>query len=182
MLTSSLSASSLVVAVLATLLTTGCVSTANDNSGSAQAVANDKPQASTLLIARLQPADGVQTTLIAENSVKVAFTGNNMFSHDGTGLSARAQQQLKQVANALNETSYVSALVLGHTDSSGQLAYNNKLSKQRAEQVKAFLLQQGVAADQLSAEGRGPAEPIADNKTAQGRAANRRVELIVTFK
>lgn len=171
---------SLSAAVLAALLISGCVSTANDNSEDAATVSNNQ-LASSLFTSRLQPVDGIQTTLLAENSVKVAFSGNNMFSHDGTGLSAQAQQQLAQLARTLNDTPYVNAVVLGHTDSSGQLAYNNKLSQQRAEQVKAFLLQQGVAAQQITAEGRGPAEPIADNKTAQGRAANRRVELVVAF-
>lgn len=168
-------------AVFAALLTSGCVSTANDNPASTT-TADTSQRASTIFSSRLQAADGVQTTLIAENSVKVAFSGNNMFSHDGTGISAQAQQQLAQVAAALNNIPYTNALVLGHTDSSGQLAYNNKLSQQRAEQVRAVLIQQGVAVQQVAAEGRGPAEPIADNKTAQGRAANRRVELIITFE
>lgn len=167
--------------MLAVLLTTGCVSTAKDNSTDAVAVVNESPLASTVFTSRLQPVATVKTSTLSDNSVKVGFGGDTMFSHDGTGLNAQAQQQLTAVANALSALSFNTIMVLGYTDSSGQLAYNNKLSKQRAEQVKAFLVQQGMAATQLVAEGRGPAEPIADNKTAQGRAANRRVELVVTF-
>lgn len=179
--TLSLPTSSLIAAVFAALLTTGCVSTAKDSPDTAQAEVNSNGQAAMLFNTRLQAVDGVQTTAVADNSVKVAFSGNTMFARDGTGLSASSQQQLLQVAVALKESNYSTALVLGHTDSSGQLAYNNTLSQQRADQVRAFLLQQGVSPEQLTAQGRGPAEPIADNNTAQGRAANRRVELIVVF-
>lgn len=166
-------------AVFAALLTTGCVSTAN--SDTTQTALNEPQNASTVFTARLQPVAGLQTSTEADNQVKIAFTGSDMFGRDGAELSAGLQQQLTQVANALSSLTFKHALVLGHTDSSGKLAYNNKLSQQRAQQVEAFLLEHGIAANQLSAEGRGPAEPIADNATASGRAANRRVEVIVAF-
>ena len=166
-------------AVFAALLTTGCVSTAN--SDPKQTVVNEPQNGSTVFAARLQPVVGLQTSIQADNQVKIAFNGSDMFSHDGATLSAGLQQQLTQVANALSSLSFSHAMVLGHTDSSGKLAYNNKLSQQRAQQVKAFLLERGLPANQLSAEGRGPAEPIADNATAEGRAANRRVEVVVAF-
>jgi OmpA-OmpF porin, OOP family len=67
--------------------------------------------------------------------------------------------------------------VQGHTDSTGTLAYNNKLSDKRAQAVKAFLITKGVPADRLEAKGYGPKDPIATNKTAEGRALNRRVSL-----
>ena len=116
--------------------------------------------------------DEGHTVELAENRIKVSFPGITAFSHDGANISDELQRQLNAVVESLKGTTYQMVTVLGHTDSSGQLAYNNKLSQQRAEQVMAFLQQQGVAAEQLTAEGRGPSEPMADNKTAQGRAAN----------
>jgi len=173
---------SLSVAVIAALISTGCVSTSNNNTATGSAVVNAetaKPQ--TLFTARLQPVAGVTTAELADNAIKVSFPGITAFSHDGASISNELQRQLSAVVESLKGITYQNVTVLGHTDSSGQLAYNNKLSQQRAEQVMAFLQQQGLAAEQLLAEGRGPSEPIADNKTAQGRVANRRVEIVVAF-
>ncbi len=66
--------------------------------------------------------------------------------------------------------------VQGHTDSVGTEAGNMRLSQKRAEAVRAYLVQKGVAADRLEAVGYGPTKPIATNKTAKGRALNRRTE------
>ena len=69
-------------------------------------------------------------------------------------------------------------VVVGHTDSTGSEEYNQKLSERRADAVKKYLVDSGhVKADMITAEGRGEAEPIADNKTKEGRAKNRRVEI-----
>ncbi|MFZ3042418.1 MAG: OmpA family protein [Thiobacillus sp.] len=67
--------------------------------------------------------------------------------------------------------------VAGHTDSMGSDAYNMKLSQQRAEAVRNFLISRGVAADRLTAKGYGESQPVADNATEEGRYKNRRVEL-----
>jgi outer membrane protein OmpA-like peptidoglycan-associated protein len=167
--------------VFAVLLATGCVATSDNNSSASVAANADSARAQTLFSARLQPADGIALSTPAEHLLKVSFPGVTAFSHDGAGLSDELQRQLTAVISALDGINYQHLTVLGHTDSSGRLAYNNTLSQQRAEQVMTFLQQQGLPAAQLVAEGRGPAEPIADNTTAQGRAANRRVELVVSF-
>jgi outer membrane protein OmpA-like peptidoglycan-associated protein len=73
--------------------------------------------------------------------------------------------------------------VVGHTDSRGTDAYNQKLSQRRADAVKKYLLDSGrVKANMITAEGRGEAEPIADNKTKEGRFKNRRVEILAEAK
>ncbi len=69
--------------------------------------------------------------------------------------------------------------VQGHTDSTGSMAYNMRLSDRRAQAVKAFLISKGVAADRLEAKGYGPSKPVATNKTREGRELNRRVSLFV---
>lgn len=85
---------------------------------------------------------------------------------------------LDNVAATLKEWGEVKVEVAGHTDSIGPTAFNRRLSQHRAEAVRAYLVGKGVAAGRLIARGYGESEPVADNKTAAGRAKNRRVELI----
>ena len=68
---------------------------------------------------------------------------------------------------------------VGHTDSVGGDAYNQKLSVRRAEAVKAYLVSKGIEANRVYTEGKGKKQPVADNKTAEGKAKNRRVEIEV---
>jgi outer membrane protein OmpA-like peptidoglycan-associated protein len=67
--------------------------------------------------------------------------------------------------------------VAGHTDSAGKQAYNLDLSKRRASSVRNYLVSRGIAGSRIEVKGYGPAHPVADNATAEGRAKNRRVEL-----
>ncbi len=71
------------------------------------------------------------------------------------------------------------AIAVGHTDSIGSDAYNDRLSLRRAEAVKAYLVSKGIPADKVRTEGRGKREPVADNATPEGRAKNRRVEVTI---
>ena len=70
-------------------------------------------------------------------------------------------------------------LIEGHTDSTGKLALNMKLSELRAESVRAVFVEQGVAADRIETHGFGPTKPVGNNKTASGRSQNRRVEIVI---
>ena len=70
-------------------------------------------------------------------------------------------------------------IAVGHTDSVGSDAYNQKLSVRRAESVKAYLVSKGIEANRIYTEGKGEMQPVADNKTREGRAKNRRVEVEV---
>jgi hypothetical protein len=70
-------------------------------------------------------------------------------------------------------------IAVGHTDSVGSDAYNQKLSVRRAEAVKAYLVSKGIEKNRVYTEGKGEKQPVADNKTAEGRAKNRRVEIEV---
>ena len=77
----------------------------------------------------------------------------------------------------LTRLKFVAGTVVGHTDSSGSDAYNQKLSERRAQTVAGYLEGKGIAVGRLTASGAGESEPIADNKTKEGRAQNRRVVL-----
>ncbi|MBL8918803.1 MAG: OmpA family protein [Myxococcaceae bacterium] len=95
-------------------------------------------------------------------------------------IQARSFPLLNQVATILKEHTEVQGVVVeGHTDSRGPAEYNRKLSQDRAESVKAYLVKQGVAGSRLDAKGYGPDRPVADNKTDKGRELNRRVEFVI---
>jgi outer membrane protein OmpA-like peptidoglycan-associated protein len=74
------------------------------------------------------------------------------------------------------------ARLVGHTDSTGPEAHNLRLSKRRAEAVKAFLVDRGIAPERISTEGRGEVEPIAPNTTQAGRKKNRRTAITLKYK
>lgn len=110
----------------------------------------------------------------------VTLSGSVLFKTGEASLLPVAEQNLKQVASALKAIAGESTVVIaGHTDSLGAEKANMTLSTQRAEAVRSFLVGQGMDAAQLKAEGHGESEPVADNATPEGRANNRRVELVV---
>ena len=86
---------------------------------------------------------------------------------------------LDQIAGTLNEHPNAAVTVVGHTDDRGADDYNLKLSQQRAESVRRYLIGQGIAPDRMTSEGYGETRPIDDNNTPSGRAANRRVEFVI---
>jgi outer membrane protein OmpA-like peptidoglycan-associated protein len=90
-----------------------------------------------------------------------------------------AQPILDEAVRMLKERGEVSVIVEGHTDSIGSDAYNMKLSMRRADAVKRYLVEHGIAASRITTEGFGKRQPVASNATAEGRAQNRRVELRV---
>ena len=92
---------------------------------------------------------------------------------------SRAQSKLTSVAEALKDQDDRKIVVEGHTDSVGSDASNQELSMARAQSVVGFLTSHGVPADRVTAQGFGASRPVADNKSPEGRANNRRVEIIV---
>lgn len=100
------------------------------------------------------------------------------FDHDRSTLRHEASATLDQAAESLKAWGDVKVEVAGHTDSRGSYAYNMRLSQRRADAVRAYLIDKGIAAERLSAKGYGESRPIADNATEGGRYKNRRVELV----
>jgi len=102
------------------------------------------------------------------------------FATDSTDLRPALAGSLVRLADSLNKYPDTNVDVIGHTDNVGDASYNQGLSHRRAQSVSAILLNNGVANNRIRAYGRGLNEPVASNSTASGRAANRRVEIVIT--
>jgi outer membrane protein OmpA-like peptidoglycan-associated protein len=110
--------------------------------------------------------------VLSDDSVK--------FPVDGTELSSEARTRLMDVVQKLkSENKNVYLEIQGHTDNTGSKALNMKIGEERAEAVRLFMNQQGVALNRMSTISYGQDEPVASNKTRAGRAQNRRVVLVV---
>jgi outer membrane protein OmpA-like peptidoglycan-associated protein len=110
----------------------------------------------------------------------ITLSGSVLFATDQSTLLPAATTKLNEVADALIKGNPDANITIeGHTDSQGQLQHNMELSQRRAESVKSQLVARGVAADRIKTVGVGPDRPLADNKSPEGRANNRRVEIIV---
>jgi outer membrane protein OmpA-like peptidoglycan-associated protein len=110
----------------------------------------------------------------------ITLSGQVLFVTGKSELLPAARDQLDQVAAALKDQGDVKPIVVeGYTDSVGSDATNQKLSKDRAESVRAYLVSKGVPSEKITSVGKGEANPVASNDTPDGRANNRRVEIIV---
>lgn len=109
----------------------------------------------------------------------ITLPGNVLFASGKSTLLSSAQAKLAQVADALKDQTDHKITVEGYTDSRGSDEMNQTLSQNRAESVRSYLVAQGLAADQIDAHGLGPTSPVAPNSSAEGRADNRRVEIVV---
>lgn len=110
----------------------------------------------------------------------ITLSGSVLFASNQSDLLPGAQSKLNDVADALTKQDSESKIVVeGHTDSQGAPAYNQDLSQRRAQAVRDYLVAHGIAADRVTAQGFGLTKPIADNATPEGRANNRRVEIVV---
>jgi outer membrane protein OmpA-like peptidoglycan-associated protein len=133
----------------------------------------DKRQA----MERATQGTGIDVARTNDNQLKVNVPSDVSFDFGRADLKPDMRRVLDQFAQGLDSTMHVR--VVGHTDSVGSDQVNDRLSYERAEVVKRYLEDRGVAAARIEAVGRGEHEPIADNNTDAGRARNRRVELFL---
>ena len=113
-------------------------------------------------------------------AIQVTFNGGILFPTNGTTRSASARTDLSKFAASLINNPGTNVQIYGYTDDTGTLAVNERVATGRADAVRNYLLNSGVAASRLSAEGLPMQDYIASNATAEGRAQNRRVEIFIT--
>ena len=109
----------------------------------------------------------------------MTYAADAFFDFDKSVLKPEGQAKLDDLVGKVKDINLEVIIAVGHTDSVGADAYNQKLSVRRAEAVKAYLVSKGIEKNRVYTEGKGEKQPVADNKTAEGRAKNRRVEIEV---
>lgn len=112
-------------------------------------------------------------------NINLTMPGNITFAHDDATLNSAFLGSLNQLAATMRQYGETTIVVAGHTDSTGQAAYNQALSERRAAAVRNYLVSQGVSSSRIQTVGYGMRQPVATNATEAGRAQNRRVELII---
>ncbi|MBP6898283.1 MULTISPECIES: outer membrane protein OmpA [Pseudacidovorax] len=110
---------------------------------------------------------------------KVTFAADAFFDFDKSVLKPEGRAKLDDLVSKIKGINLEVIIAVGHTDSIGTDAYNQKLSVRRAEAVKAYLVSKGIERNRVYTEGKGEKQPVADNRTKEGRAKNRRVEIEV---
>jgi OOP family OmpA-OmpF porin len=112
-------------------------------------------------------------------ATKVTYAADAFFDFDKSVLKPEGKAKLDDLVGKIKGINLEVIIAVGHTDSVGSDAYNQKLSVRRSEAVKAYLVSKGIEKNRVYTEGKGEKQPVADNKTAEGRAKNRRVEIEV---
>ncbi|WP_279343565.1 outer membrane protein OmpA [Variovorax terrae] len=112
-------------------------------------------------------------------ATKVTYAADAFFDFDKSVLKPEGKAKLDDLVGKIKGINLEVIIAVGHTDSIGSDAYNQKLSVRRSEAVKAYLVSKGIEKNRVYTEGKGKKQPVADNKTAEGRAKNRRVEIEV---
>ena len=110
---------------------------------------------------------------------KVTLAADVLFDFDKSVLKPEGKAKLDDLAGKVTGINLEVVIAIGHTDSIGSDAYNQKLSVRRAESVKAYLVSKGVEPNRIYTEGKGEKQPVASNKSKEGRQKNRRVEIEV---
>jgi OOP family OmpA-OmpF porin len=125
------------------------------------------------------PAPAPAPAPVAAVSSKVTYAADAFFDFDKSVIKPEGKAKLDDLADKVKAINLEVIIAVGHTDSVGSDAYNQKLSLRRSQAVKAYLVSKGIDKTRIYTEGKGEKQPVADNKTKEGRAKNRRVEIEV---
>ncbi len=125
------------------------------------------------------PAPAAVVAPAAVAATKVTYAADAFFDFNKSVLKPEGKAKLDDLTDKVKGINLEVIIAVGHTDSIGSDAYNQKLSVRRAEAVKAYLVSKGIEKNRVYTEGKGEKQPIADNKTKEGQAKNRRVEIEV---
>jgi OmpA-OmpF porin, OOP family len=143
----------------------------------AAAAAPMAPKAAAPAPAAAAPAAAPAPMPVA--AAKVTYASDAFFDFDKAVLKPEGKAKLDDLVGKVKGINLEVIIAVGHTDAVGSDAYNQKLSVKRSEAVKAYLVSKGIEKNRVYTEGKGEAQPVADNKTRDGRAKNRRVEIEV---
>lgn len=121
----------------------------------------------------------LRITRLPNGALKVGMAGDASFDTNSATIRHDAQATYAKIASVLQEYDKTVIHVIGHTDSRGTISHNQGLSERRAAAVANFIAVRGIADGRIRREGRGELEPVATNATAEGRARNRRVDIII---
>ena len=132
--------------------------------------------------AALQSLDEIARVKEESRGIVITLSGSVLFATGEHALLPIAKEKLREVARALLEQGESSIVVEGHTDSRGPAETNQRLSLLRAREVRGYLVSQGIPTSNIQAAGLGEERPVASNDTAEGRANNRRVEIVINPK
>ncbi|PWN57159.1 flagellar motor protein MotB [Abyssibacter profundi] len=130
-------------------------------------------------LAAEQARGELNITKLSGNALKVGIASDATFDFDSAAIKSSAQATYAKIASVLKDYDKTIIHVVGHTDSTGTDAYNQKLSERRASAVASALTANGLNSARLLTEGRGESEPIADNSTKEGQRRNRRVDIVI---
>ena len=126
------------------------------------------------------PEEAVVETINEGEALKVTFDSGILLATNSSTVSAASKSALRNLATSLNANPDTDIKIVGHTDSTGKVDYNQTLSEKRAKSVYDYLMEdQGISSTRMTFEGKGIHEPVADNATPEGRAKNRRVEILI---
>lgn len=113
-------------------------------------------------------------------AIKITFQGGILFPTNGTSLSEKSKQELTEFAASLNNNPDTDVQIFGYTDNTGSYEVNERVANGRANAVRTYLINSGVASNRITAQGIPMADYVASNDTPEGRAQNRRVEIYIT--
>lgn len=135
--------------------------------------------------AELEAIEGADVETVTDvnglDALKVTFDSGILFATNKSDLTATSKASLDKFAISLLQNPETDVTIYGHTDSTGSLEVNQRISLQRAQSVQSYLQTKGVEAARIvKVEGKAYSEPVASNDTAEGRAANRRVEVYIS--
>jgi OOP family OmpA-OmpF porin len=125
------------------------------------------------------PVPAPVPVVVAPAATKVTYAADAFFDFDKAVLKPEGKAKLDDLVGKVKGISLEVIIAVGHTDSVGKDGYNQKLSVARSEAVKSYLVSKGIEKNRVYTEGKGEKQPVADNKTSEGRAKNRRVEIEV---
>ena len=130
-------------------------------------------------VAASAPAAAAPVVVPVPAATKVTYAADAFFDFDKSVLKPAGKAKLDDLIAKVKGINLEVIIAVGHTDSIGTYKYNQALSIKRSEAVKAYLVSKGIEKNRVYTEGKGEKQPVADNKTKEGRSKNRRVEIEV---